>query len=146
MLEEKKLSHPNHYKTPAFMEKFIAAASYIFPMAGFAIIIISALMKKDMKPFLKYHIFQSIFIAILFYLVAYALQFVMNLVSYIPIIKNIVSMITYMLNTPILLGFSVITFVYFVFVLYLVIGVIKGSDSYVPWVSNIIKANLRGQI
>jgi len=115
-------------------------------MAGFVVIIIAALMKKDMKPFLKYHIFQSIFIAILFYLIAYGLQFAMNMVSYIPIIKNIVSMITFMLNTPILLGFSVITFAYFVFVLYLIAGVIKNSDSYVPWVSDIIKANLRGQI
>ena len=140
------MSHPNHYRTPSFMEKFIAAASYIFPMAGFVVIIIAALMKKDMKPFLKYHIFQSIFIAILFYLIAYGLQFAMNMVSYIPIIKNIVSMITFMLNTPILLGFSVITFAYFVFVLYLIAGVIKNSDSYVPWVSDIIKANLRGQI
>ena len=128
------------------MEKFIAATSYIFPMAGFAVIIIAALMKKDMKPFLKYHIYQSIFIAILFYLVAYGLQFAMNMVSYIPIVKNIVSLFTFLLNTPILLGFSAVTFVYFVFIMYLVIGVTKNSDSYVPWVSDIIKANLKGQI
>ena len=128
------------------MEKFIAATSYIFPMAGFVVIILAALMKKDMKPFLKYHIYQSIFISILVFLVIYGLQFAMNLISYIPIIKNIVSMITFMLNTPILLGFSVVTFGYFVFILYLIIGVLKGSDSYVPWVSDIIKSNLRGQI
>ena len=140
------MSRLNTYRTPSFMEKFIAATSYIFPMAGFVVIILAALMKKDMKPFLKYHIYQSIFISILVFLVIYGLQFAMNLISYIPIIKNIVSMITFMLNTPILLGFSVVTFGYFVFILYLIIGVLKGSDSYVPWVSDIIKSNLRGQI
>lgn len=128
------------------MEKFIASVSYIFPMAGFVVIILTALMKKDMKPFLKYHIYQSIFIAIFLFLVLYGLQFAMNIISYIPIIKNIVSMVTFLLNSPIFLGFSVVTFTYFVFVLYLIIGVIKGGNSYVPWVSDIIKANLRGQI
>ena len=128
------------------MEKFIASASYIFPMAGFVVIILTALMKKDIKPFLKYHIYQSIFIAILLFLVLYGLQFVMNIISYIPIVKNIVSLVTFTLNSPIFFGFSVVTFTYFVFVLYLIVGVIKGGDSFVPWVSNIIKANLRGQI
>lgn len=66
-LQEKKLpgpNYPNQYRTPSLMEKLIAASSYIFPMIGFAVIIISALMKKEMKPFLKYHVYQSIFIAI----------------------------------------------------------------------------------
>lgn len=103
-------------------------------------------MKKNMKPFLKYHIFQSVFIAFALWLVISGLTFAMNLVSHIPVIKNIVGIITFLLNTPLFLGFSVVTFVYFVFVLYLILGVIKGSDSYVPWVSDIIKTNLRGQL
>lgn len=136
---------PNHNRkrTPSFMEKFIGASSYIFPLIGFAVIIIAALMKKELKPFLKYHIFQSIFIAFAISLTVYGLQLAMNFVSYIPVVKNIVSLITFFLNTPILLGFSVVTFIYFVFILYLIIGVFRNSDSYVPWVSDIIKSNVR---
>lgn len=140
------MSYPSKYRTPSAVEKIIAILSYIFPLIGFAIIIITAIMKKDMKPFLKYHIFQSIFIAFTLWLLISGLTLLMNLVSYIPLIKNIVGIITFFLNTPLLLGFSAVTFVYFIFVLYLILGVIRNSDSYVPWVSNIIKANLRGQI
>jgi len=53
---------------------------------------------------------------------------------------------TFFLNTPILLGFSIVTLVYSVFVLYLIFGVVRGVYSYVPWVTDIIKANLRGQV
>lgn len=103
-------------------------------------------MKKDMKPFLKYHIFQSIFIAFALWLILTGLGYAMNILSYIPIVKNILGMITFFLNTPLLLGFSVITLIYTFFVLYLIISALAGKDSYVPWVSDIIKENLRGQL
>ena len=128
------------------MEKLVAAASYVFPLVGFIFIIIAALMKKDMKPFLRYHIFQSIFIAFALWVIITGLGFAMHLLSYIPFVKNLVSILTFFLNMPLFLGFSVVTFAYFLFVVYLIIGVLRGSDSYVPWVSDIIKANLRGQI
>lgn len=140
------MSYPSRYKTPSAIEKLIAIASYIFPLIGFVVIIITAIMKKDMKPFLKYHIFQSIFIAFALWLIISGLTLAMNLVSYIPLLKNVVGIVTFFLNTPLLLGFSVVTFVYFIFVLYLIIGVLRGSDSRVPWVSDIIKSNLRGQL
>lgn len=134
------------YSSPSLFEKLIAAVTYILPLVGLAFIIIAYLMKKDMKPFLKYHIFQSIFIAFALWLVLTGLGYAMNILSYIPIVKNILGMITFLLNTPLLLGFSVITLIYTFFVLYLIISALAGKDSYVPWVSDIIKENLRGQL
>lgn len=128
------------------MEKLIAAATYVFPLIGFVYLVIAALMKKDIKPFLKFHIFQSIFLAFTIWIVVAGITFAMNLLSYIPLVKNIVGMVTFLLNTPILFGFSVVTFVYLLFLVYLVIGVFKGTYSYIPWVTNIIKANLKGQL
>ena len=132
-------------KQPSVMEKLVAGLSYIFPLIGFIFIIISALTKRDMKPFLKYHIFQSIFIAFLIWLIVSALGFAMHLISYVPIVKTIVSMVTFFLNTPLFMDFSIVSLLYFLLILYLIIGVIRGSDSYVFWVSDIIKTNLRGQ-
>lgn len=140
------MAHPRHYAEPAFVEKLVSALSYIQPLIGFAFIIIAALMKKEMKPFLKFHIFQSIFIAFTLWIVITGLGFAMNLISYIPLVKNIVGMITFFLHTPIFLGFSVINTIYSLFILYLIAGVIRGAYSYVPWITDIIKANLRGQI
>ena len=130
--------------SPSVLERIVSAASYIMPPIGLAFYIIAYLMKKDLRPFLKYHIFQSIFIAFALWLILTGLGYALNLLSYIPILKNILGMITFFLNTPILLGFSIVTLFYTVFVLYLVISAICGKDSYVPWVSDIIKENLRG--
>ncbi len=130
--------------SPSVLERIVSAASYIMPLIGLAFYIIAYLMKKDLRPFLKYHIFQSIFIAFALWLILTGLGYALNLLSYIPILKNILGMITFFLNTPILLGFSIVTLFYTVFVLYLVISAICGKDSYVPWVSDIIKENLRG--
>ena len=134
------------YNSPSLFEKLVASASYIFPRVGFVFVIITALLKKDMKAFLKYHIFQSIFIAFTLWIVVSGLGFLMKFVSYIPGVKNVVGIITFFLNTPLFYGFSIITFLYFLFVIYLIIGVLRGSDSYVPWISDVIKTNLRGQI
>ena len=134
------------YNSPSLFEKLVASASYIFPLVGFVFVIITALLQKDMKAFLKYHIFQSIFIAFTLWIVVSGLGFLMKFVSYIPGVKNVVGIITFFLNTPLFYGFSIITFLYFLFVIYLIIGVLRGSDSYVPWISDVIKTNLRGQI
>ena len=134
------------YNSPSLFENLVASASYIFPLVGFVFVIITALLKKDMKAFLKYHIFQSIFIAFTLWIVVSGLGFLMKFVSYIPGVKNVVGIITFFLNTPLFYGFSIITFLYFLFVIYLIIGVLRGSDSYVPWISDVIKTNLRGQI
>ena len=140
------MQYHRNYTSPSLIEKIVAAATYVFPLIGFVFIILAALMKKDMKPFLKFHIFQSIFIAFALWLIITGLTYAMNLLSYIPLVKNIVGMITFFLNTPLIFGFSVVTFLYFVFVLYLILGVLRGVYSYVPWVTDIIKTNLRGQI
>lgn len=140
------MPYHRNYNNPSLFEKLVAVLSYMFPLIGFVFIIIAALMKKDLRPFLKYHIFQSIFIAFALWLVFTGLTYLFNLLSYIPLLKNVIGMITFFMNTPIILGFSIITFVYCLFIIYLIIGVLRGSDSYVPWVSDIIKTNLRGQI
>ncbi len=136
----------SYYQTPSIMERLISAATYVFPLIGFVFIIIAVLMKKDMKPFLKFHIYQSIFIAFALWLLVTGLGFALGLVSYIPVVKNIVSMITFYLNLPLFFGFSVITLVYFIFLVYLITGALIGRKSYVPWVSDIISVNLRGQL
>ncbi len=130
--------------SPSVLERLVAAGSYIMPLIGLAFFIIAYLAKRDLRLFLKYHIFQSIFIAFALWLIISGLGFAMNLLSYIPILRNILGMITFLLNTPIFLGFSIVTLIYTLLVLYLVVSSICGKDSYVPWVSEIIKENLRG--
>ena len=138
--------HNQHKSSPSVVERISAIIAYIFPLFGFLFIILAFLMKKDMKPFLKFHIFQAIFIAFGLWIIITGLTYLMNMLSIIPIIKNIVGMITFFLNTPLILGFSVVTTAYSLFVMYLIFGALMGKYSYVPYISDIIKTNLRGQL
>lgn len=140
------MSYHSKHITASPVERLIASACYIFPLVGFIFIVLSYLMKKDLRPFLKYHVFQSIFIAFALWVLVTGIGYAMNLFSIIPVVKNVVGMITFLINTPLFFGFSMVTLVYTVFVFYLILGALFGKASYVPWVSDIIKANLRGQI
>lgn len=129
-------------------EKTIAALSYLtFGMVGFVWIIIGALMKQSLRPFLKYHIFQSIFISLLYFIVAQLIIFIINLLGYIPYLNALVGFMVYALTVPIIklawANFSVIQLLMFLFTIYLCVGAVRGKDSYVPWVSSIIKYNVR---
>ncbi len=143
---EKKVSYsPRNIILPA--EKIIAILSYFtFGIVGFVWVILGAVTKQNLKPFLKYHIYQSIFLAILFFIVSQVLILILNILGFIPFINAIVLAITYFLSVPVIilpfLHLSIIQLALFIVVIYLSLGVLKSQYSYIPWVSDIIKYNI----
>lgn len=128
---------------PLPMEKLIASLSYLtMGFVGFIWLLIGIFTKNTLRPYLKYHIFQSIFISIAYFLASAFIGFILNILSIIPIINQLVLAFTFYFNAPILFGFSVIEFACFAVVLYLVVTSIQGKFSYIPWVSEIVKANV----
>ena len=130
----KKLQHFNEV-TP--IERILSSASYFTAgMVGFVWLIIAALMKRRVTPFLMYHIMQSIFVAITLYLLfAYC-----NLISAIPILNNIVLLLKQPIG--IFYGFSILQLFTSGLSLYLIITSFMGMYSYIPWVSDIINTNI----
>lgn len=129
---------------PLPMEKLIASLSYLtMGFVGFVWLLIGIFTKNTLRPYLKYHIFQSIFISIAYFLASAFIGFILNILSIIPVINQLVLAFTFYFNAPILFGFSVIEFACFAVVLYLVITSLQGKFSYIPWVSEIIKANVQ---
>ena len=125
------------------IEKILSAATYLTAGgAGFVWLIIAALTKKVVRPFLMYHILQSIFISILFFLLSILGQMVYVILYRIPLINAI----PYLINMPIpfLFGLSVINVITTTIILYLAITSFLGYYSYLPWVSDVIKSNFRG--
>lgn len=130
---------------PLLMEKIIASLSYITSgFVGFFWLLIGIFTKNTIRPYLKYHIFQSIFISIAFFLVGAFLGLIMNILSIIPGLNMLVMHFTFYLNAPVLFGFSVIQSLMFGLIIYLVVTSFQGKFSYVPWISDIIKENVRG--
>ena len=127
------MQRDSYYTGPAPIERVIAALSYVNCLIGLVWLIIAALMKRGIRPFLQFHIYQSIFLAFALFIIGSGFALIMKIVNFIPIINN-----------PLLLGYSVIGFLIFLVLLYLAIGALMGRYSYFPWVSDIIKGNIRG--
>ncbi len=129
---------------PYFMEKLVSALSYLtMGFVGFIYLVIVILTKKNLKPFLKYHIFQSIFISIGYYLLTIFIGLVCNILLFIPLINKITTMILYYTTINIIFGCSIIGLFVYAVLFYLVITSFQGKYSYIPWVSDIIKMNVR---
>ena len=128
---------------PVFMEKLIAVLSYISSgWVGFFWLLIALVTKNGIRPYLKYHIFQSIFISFLFFLLGAFLGLIMNIISVVPGLGVIAMQVTYFFNAPIFFGFSAIQSFMIALMIYLVVTCFQGRFSYVPWISDIIKANV----
>ena len=125
---------------PYAIEKILSAATYLTAgMVGFVWLIIAALTKKRVTPFLMYHIIQSIFISILYYLVSILGELVYVILYRIPLVNAI----PYFINLPLpfLFNFSIIQAFTTTVILYLAITSGLGYYSYLPWVSDIVRQN-----
>ena len=130
------------YDNPYPIEKIISAATYLTAGgAGFIWLIIAAIFKKTVRPFLMYHILQSIFLSILFYLINIFMQLIGIIIYKIPVINAI----PYFINMPIqmFLGLSILQICTTLIILYLAITSFLGYYSYIPWVSDIISGNYK---
>ena len=122
------------------IERIISALSYLTAgFAGFVWLIIASIMKKHVTQFLLYHILQSIFLSIAYFLLATLAELV-----YVVLYKiALINAIPYFINMPLpfLFGLSLVQGITTAIILYLAITSAMGLYSYFPWVSDIININ-----
>lgn len=129
---------------PLLIEKIIASLSYMtMGLVGFIWLLIGIFTKSNLRPYLKYHVFQSIFISIAYFLASALLGLIMTILSIIPFVNQIVLRLTFYFNAPFIIGFSLIQLVVYAVILYLVITCLQGQYSYLPYISEIIDANVK---
>lgn len=130
-------------ETPYLIERIVAALSYLtMGMVGFVWLIIGLFTNARLKPFLQYHIFQSIFISLGFAVLSILVGWISNLLSVIPFINKVVAQINFLLNMPLIFDYSLLQTVIYAFLAYLAITSFMGRFSYIPWVSDIIDQNI----
>ena len=128
---------------PFMIERIVASFSYLtMGFAGFIWLLLSLFTRSQLRPFLQYHIFQSIFLSISIVLISILLGFIGNFLSIIPIINKIVAQIIFYLNMPFFTGFSIIQLFLYTLVIYLAITSFMGKYSYIPYISEIINKNI----
>ncbi len=122
------------------IERVIAALTYL--SAGFVggiWLILAAIMGKNITQFLRYHIFQSIFLSLAYFVITTLLGYLYVIFVHIPLIN----LIPLFLNSPIqmFMNLSIIQVFTTLVILYLAITSFLGMYSYFPWVSDIIDQN-----
>lgn len=129
---------------PLLLEKVIASLSYItMGLVGFIWLLIGIFTKNNLRPYLKYHVFQSIFLSIAYFLASALLGLIMSILSVIPLVNQLVLQITFYFNAPIIVGFSLIQLAVYAVIAYLVVTCLQGKFSYLPFISEIIEANVK---
>ena len=142
LAKEKSLPISNK---PYPIERILSAATYLTAGGvGFVWFILSLLLKKRVTPFLMYHILQSIFLSIAYFLLVELTKMMLFVLYKLPLINALVGALQYYLNLSINLffGLSIIQLCTTSIILYLAITSGMGYYSYLPWFSDVINGNI----
>ncbi len=126
-------------KSVGWFDRFVSCLSYL--TAGWAGLIFCVIMyfrKKNLSFFLRYNVFQSIFISLLYFIIAGLLGLICEFLAHIPIVKIVVSFISYILNSPLFFEYSILQIVVSLFILYLSLFSLLGKCPRIYWISKII--------
>jgi uncharacterized membrane protein len=124
---------------PYLIERLVSCLTYpTMGMIGFLWLILGLFTKSEFSYFSKFHIYQSIFLSIAYFLLSQIIAFLSNIASYIPLINKLVAQITFYFNMPLLFGYSVLQIVVYGTITYLAVFAFMGKFSYLPYVSEII--------
>ena len=128
---------------PYMIERIVATLSYFsMGFVGFIWLILGLITRSNLRPFTQYHIFQSIFIAIGYFLLCMTCGFVLNILSFIPFINRLVAQLTFYFNAPLFGPYSLIQVFLYGIIIYLAVTAFMGKYSRLPWVSDIIDQNI----
>lgn len=129
---------------PYMIERIVSGLTYpTMGMIGFIWLILGLITNAKLRTFTQYHIFQSIFLSIAYVILSLLIGVLSNILSVIPLINKLTAQIMFWLNMPVIFGYSLIQACIYTIIIYLAITAFMGKYSYLPWVSDIIKQNIR---
>lgn len=125
-------------------DRIISFLSYITAgWGGMIVLVVMYFRKKTPSHFLRYNAMQSIFISLLYFIIAMGLGLILKFLSYIPFINYLVAQIAFFFNRPLLLDYSLIQLFTTCLIAYLAISSLLGIYPKVYWISkNIIDRNV----
>lgn len=121
---------------------------YTFGIFALVLLIFCSVTKKQTSDFLRFHIYQSLFIAVILACISSIYSFLLNLILNFPIEivflkKALLSFDLFLNRTPIFFTFSLTGLVVFLVVSYLAIFALLGKKSYLPYISDVVDSYFR---
>ncbi len=125
-------------------DRIISVISYVTAgWVGLIYMVILYFVRKPASLFLRYNIFQSIFISLFYFLLCMIFGFISNILLQIPLINALVSWFILLFNRPVIFEYSAIqAFVMGLFI-YMSVVALLGKMPRVYWVSKIIDKSVR---
>lgn len=125
-------------------DRIISVISYVTAgWVGLIYMVILYFVRKPASLFLRYNIFQSIFISFFYFLLCMIFGFISNILLQIPLINALVSWFILLFNRPVIFEYSAIqAFVMGLFI-YMTVMALMGKMPRVYWVSRIIDKSVR---
>ena len=130
--------------TVSWFDRIISLLSYVTAgWGGMIYCIIMYFRKKMPSRYVRYNVFQSIFISLLFFILSFGFGLILKFLSYIPFLNYVVASITFQFYRPVLFEYSLIQLFVIGLTLYLSGLCLVGRLPRVYWVSKIIDNAVR---
>ena len=122
-------------------QRVLSALSYLTSgMAGFIWLVVAHLRKIPVTSFAKYHIFQSLFLSLILYIANIALSIIISVAQIIPFIGALITNLAYyLLQYPLIFGYSLLHSILIVFYIYLASFALMGKVGRIPVISDWVK-------
>ncbi len=130
----------------ALWDRFVSITSYYtLGLTGLIWLIASYLIFKKLPTrFSLYHIYQSIFIAVILAVLGMFINIAFSFTAGFPFIGQFIKFLyLYIFNLPVFYTFTLYHFIVFVILSYLSLGALLGKYSYFPFISDAIRSNFR---
>ncbi|MCQ2957317.1 MAG: hypothetical protein MJ180_00270 [Candidatus Gastranaerophilales bacterium] len=138
----------NFSKVPSMPERILSALAYLTcGFVGIILIIASVFLKVSLKPFVKFNCYQSILLGFVFAFLQLTYNLIDGLLQLLQIIPWLGSflysvfafLVYYLMSFPILFGFSLLSSIIILALIYLIIVTLAGKNPYIPFISDAIK-------
>ena len=131
-------------RSVGIVDRLVSFLSYVSAgWFGMIYCIVLFIGKKMPSMFVRYNVFQSIFISLLYFVLSFGFGLLLKFLSYIPFLNYIVATITFQFNRPVFFDYSFIQTFMIGLTIYMAVISILGRRPRVFWVSKIIDNAVR---
>ena len=128
------------------LEKIVSVLSYLsMGIVGIIWVILAYILKKNIKFFMMYNIYQSIIISVLLAIIKLVLDIILQILAMIPFLSYISATFNYLISIKIIrlypfgISFTILELIVSIILLYICVGVIIGRIFYVPLITNLVQ-------
>lgn len=129
----------SHRRSVKLSDRLVSFLSYVtVGWFGMIYCIILFIGKKMPSAFVRYNVFQAIFISLLYFVLSLGLGLILKFLSYIPFLNYLVASITFQFNRPVFFEYSFVQTFMIGLTIYMAVISLLGKRPRVYWVSKII--------